>query len=141
MVSASTSEIHEPADVGHGATREKPTAVPAIANTNVPGRMVASPLAKRIAADLNIDLKLVRGTGPGGRVVQKDVLAYKPAPAQVVEQKPEPAKPAPTATPALAKVSRGDKQVIPLTKMRQAIAKGLQASKQNIPHFLRDGRR
>ena len=34
-----------------------------------------------------------------------------------------------------ARVSRGEKQVLPLTKMRQAIAKGLQASKQNIPHF------
>ena len=140
LVSASTSEIHEPADVGHGATREKPTAVPPIANTNVPGRLHVSPLAKRIAADKQIDLTMVKGTGPGGRIVQADVLAFTPpapvARPPVVEQKPDKRPtPAPAAAPVPAKVSRGDKQVIPLTKMRQAIAKGLQASKQNIPHF------
>ena len=140
LASASNSEIHEPADVGHGATRERPTAVPAIPNSNVPGRLHASPLAKRIAADKKIDLTMVKGTGPGGRIVQKDVLAFTPPPAAaatttaapVVEQKPD-KKPVPP--PAPAKVSRGDKQVVPLTKMRQAIAKGLQASKQNVPHF------
>ncbi len=140
LATASSSEIHEPADVGHGATREKPTAVPPIANTNVPGRLHVSPLAKRIAADKKIDLNMVHGTGPGGRIVQADVLAYTPAaapaPAPVVEQKPD-KKPAaaPASAPAPARVSRGEKQVVPLSKMRQAIAKGLQASKQNIPHF------
>ena len=143
LATASNSEIHEPADVGHGATRERPTAVPSIPNSNVPGRLVVSPLAKRIAADKKIDLSMVRGTGPGGRIVQADVLSFTPppaaaAPAPVVEQKPDrkpDAAAKPAAPPAPAKVSRGDKQVIPLTKMRQAIAKGLQASKQNIPHF------
>ena len=91
LAAASNSEIHEPADVGHGATRERPTAVPAIPNTNVPGRLRVSPLAKRIAADKKIDLNLVKGTGPGGRIVQKDVLAFTPPPAAapVVEQKPD----------------------------------------------------
>jgi pyruvate dehydrogenase E2 component (dihydrolipoamide acetyltransferase) len=137
LVSASTSEIHEPADVGHGATREKPTAVPSIPNSNVPGRLHVSPLAKRIAADKKIDLTMVKGTGPGGRIVQADVLAFKPpvaTPAAApTEQKPDKKPAAPVAAPA--RVSRGEKQVVPLTKMRQAIAKGLQASKQNIPHF------
>ena len=138
LATASSSEIHEPADVGHGATRERPTAVPAIPNTNGPGRLHVSPLAKRIAADRKIDLALVRGTGPGGRIVQADVLAFTPpavapTPAPIVEHKPDKRPTAPT--PAPAKVSRGDKQVIPLTKMRLTIAKALQASKQNIPHF------
>ena len=132
LAAASNSEIHEPADVGHGATRERPTAVPTIPNSNVPGRLHVSPLAKRIAADKKIDLNMVKGTGPGGRIIQADVLAYTPAPAPA-EQKPDKKPTAPAATPT--RVSRGERQVVPLTKMRQAIAKGLQASKQNIPHF------
>jgi pyruvate dehydrogenase E2 component (dihydrolipoamide acetyltransferase) len=135
LVTASTSEIHEPANVGHGATREKPTAVPSIPNSNVPGRLIVSPLAKRIAADKKIDLHLVKGTGPGGRIIQADVLSFvPPAPVAPTEQKPD-KKPAAPVPAAPARVSRGEKQVIPLTKMRQAIAKGLQASKQNVPHF------
>ncbi len=136
LVSASTSEIHEPADVGHGATRERPTAVPAIPNSNGPGRLIVSPLAKRIAADKKIDLNRVKGTGPGGRIVQADVLSFTPpaAPAPT-EQKPDKKLVAAPAVASPARVSRGERQVVPLTKMRQAIAKGLQASKQNIPHF------
>ncbi len=139
LASASNSEIHEPADVGHGATRERPTAVPPIANTNLPGRLHVSPLAKRIAADKKIDLSLVKGTGPGGRIVQADVLAFTPPPAAavsapVVEQKPD-VTPDRKPAPAPARMSRGEKQVVPLTKMRLTIARALQASKQTIPHF------
>jgi pyruvate dehydrogenase E2 component (dihydrolipoamide acetyltransferase) len=117
-----TEELHEPDGVvGHGATREHPKAVPPLPHHGGNGgRMVASPLARRIAADKGIDLKQIKGSGPGGRIVQRDVLESKPAAPGV---------------PAVERVSRGQTQVVPLTKMRQAIAKALQASKQNIPHF------
>ncbi|QOV88916.1 pyruvate dehydrogenase complex dihydrolipoamide acetyltransferase [Humisphaera borealis] len=97
------------------------------------GRLFASPLARRIAADKGIDLRQVKGSGPGGRIVQLDVLNFKPAPAAPVEQKADGAKP--QATPAPARVSRGTTDVQPLTKMRGAIATALQRSKQQIPHF------
>jgi pyruvate dehydrogenase E2 component (dihydrolipoamide acetyltransferase) len=132
---ATAGEVHESASVGHGATRETPTAVPPIPNhgNGNGGRLIVSPLARRIAADKGIDLKLVKGTGPNGRIVQQDILSFKPPAIQA----PAKAKPEekPAATPTISRVSRGEKQVVPLTKMRQAIAKGLQASKQNIPHF------
>jgi pyruvate dehydrogenase E2 component (dihydrolipoamide acetyltransferase) len=132
---ASNSEIHESASVGHGATREKPTAVPAMPpHTSPGGRIIVSPLAKRIAADRKIDLSQIRGSGPNGRIIQTDVLNFTPAPVAAPKVETAPAKGKP-AEAAPARVSRGEKQVIPLTKMRQAIAKGLQASKQNIPHF------
>jgi pyruvate dehydrogenase E2 component (dihydrolipoamide acetyltransferase) len=144
LEAASNSEVHESASIGHGATRERPTAVPPMPGHgsggagSSGGRIIVSPLAKRIAADRKIDLSQIAGSGPNGRIVQKDVLNFVPAPV-VVAKADEPAAkgkaaPAPTA-PATPRVSRGEKQVIPLTKMRQAIAKGLQASKQNIPHF------
>ena len=118
-----TEELHEPDSVvGHGATREHPKAVPPLPHHGGNGgRAVASPLARRIAADKGIDLKQIKGTGPGGRIVQRDVAGASSRPGAM--------------TAAVERISRGETKVIPLTKMRQAIAKALQASKQNIPHF------
>jgi pyruvate dehydrogenase E2 component (dihydrolipoamide acetyltransferase) len=133
---ASSGEVHEPDNVvGHGATREKPTPVPPVpSHTGGNGdRVHASPLARRMAKDKGIDLHQLRGSGPNGRIVKDDVLSAKPAP--VVQAAPAPTEPAKPATAQPQRASRGEKQVVPLTKMRQAIAKGLQASKQNIPHF------
>jgi pyruvate dehydrogenase E2 component (dihydrolipoamide acetyltransferase) len=134
LETAARGEIHEHESVGHGATRETPTAVPPVPHHgNGNGdRLIVSPLARRIAADKGIDLKQVSGSGPNGRIVQKDVLTYTPKTAEPAKTKTETK---PSAVPQPSRVSRGEKQVVPLTKMRQAIAKGLQASKQNIPHF------
>ena len=132
---ASRSEIHEPDGVGHGATREPATAVPPLPHGKDDGqRVFASPLARRIAADKGIDLGDVKGTGPNGRIVQADVLAYQPA-AKAAPAEATASKPAAAAVATPARVGTGEKQVIPLTKMRQTIAARLQQSKQQIPHF------
>jgi pyruvate dehydrogenase E2 component (dihydrolipoamide acetyltransferase) len=127
-------EVTESADVGHGATRERPTPVPPLRTNSGNGhddddRVFASPLAKRIAADKGINLSEISGSGPGGRVVQRDVLNFQPAPAA----KSAPASPTRADLPA--RIARGEKQLIPLTKMRAAISKALQKSKQTVPHF------
>src|SRR5439155_4226470 len=73
MVEAqNTAEMKEPDEVGHGATREAPTAVPPLPQRSGNGneRVKASPLARRIAADKHIEINLIDGSGPGGRVVQ-----------------------------------------------------------------------
>src|SRR6478735_2856202 len=81
---ASSGEMHEPERFGHGASRGGAgTAVaepPPTRSGNGHGgqsgqRIFASPLARRIAADRQIDLGRVQGSGPRGRIVQKDVLA------------------------------------------------------------------
>ena len=119
---ASAGEIREPDSVGHGATRQAATSVPAVSHQGNGGHRIAiSPLARRIAADKHIDLHALRGSGPGGRIVKQDVLNQAPAAAS------RPAAP--------AQLGSGQTQVIPLTKMRSAIARSLLASKQNIPHF------
>ena len=76
----------------------------------------------------------MKGSGPNGRIVQKDILTYTPPTSGRVASATLPATNASPA-PKIERISRGEKQVVPLSKMRQAIAKGLQASKQNIPHF------
>lgn len=87
-----------------------------------------SPIARRMADELGIDVSKVKGTGPEGRIVKKDIEAYakNPQPAAA------PAKAAPTFTPIA--VSREDSSV-PLTKLRTAIARRMTESKSSVPHF------
>ncbi len=97
-------------------------------------RVKISPLARRIATDQKIDITKIQGTGPGGRIVQKDVLN----PVGFVSAAPAGgAKPQPAAPRAElpARVAAGSTEKIELNKMRQVIAQRLQQSKQNIPHF------
>jgi len=98
------------------------------------GRVVASPLAKRVAADMGVDLTKLVGTGPNGRIVQKDVLeASEAKPVAAVAASPTVAKAPKAELPA--RVASGQVEKIELTKMRQVIAQRLQQSKQQLPHF------
>ncbi len=84
----------------------------------------ASPLAKKIAIDKNVNLNQIAGTGPGGRIVRRDVEA-----AVASSQ----ASAAPSA-PAFTAISRED-QSVPLTKLRQAIGRRLVEVNQEVPQF------
>jgi pyruvate dehydrogenase E2 component (dihydrolipoamide acetyltransferase) len=91
----------------------------------VQNRSKASPLARKVAAELGVELQQVSGSGPGGRIVRSDVLS-----AVKTEQKgPERAKTAPT--PEMLKTG----QRIPLSGMRRTIANRLLEAKTTIPHF------
>jgi len=114
----------------------------------------ASPLARRLARDNQVDLRQVRGTGPAGRIVKEDVEAYLAArgaapppviPAPVsppsVPVSPPPAAPVaaavapavvPTPPPAAAPVSHS---VVPLTNMRKTITRRMSQSWQQAPHI------
>src|SRR5881296_228009 len=94
------------------------------------GRVKASPLARKIAAQSGVDLKLMQGTGPGGRIVRRDVEAAFTAPAAAAVA----AAPAlrPVAQPAAAGAEYED---LPLSPMRSAIARRMPLSKAPVPHF------
>ncbi len=112
-------------------------------------RVFASPLAKRIAKEAGIDIASVRGSGPHGRVVEKDVRAAlqgggaRPAAAPAAAAAPAPAaKPAaPQLAPSMgadqvkAMFEAGTYEEVPLDGMRKTIAKRLVESKQTVPHF------
>jgi pyruvate dehydrogenase E2 component (dihydrolipoamide acetyltransferase) len=93
-------------------------------------RVKASPLARKIAAQSGVDLKLVQGTGPGGRVVRKDVEAasIEGAGSRAV------ATPAPARLPASAQLGP-EYEDQPLSQMRAIIAKRMPMSKAPVPHF------
>jgi pyruvate dehydrogenase E2 component (dihydrolipoamide acetyltransferase) len=97
-----------------------PAAVPADAT-----RVKASPLAKRIAKDAGVDLKLVQGSGPGGRVIKRDVEAGA-ASIQTAVPAPRSPLPAPSGAPF---------EDVPLSQIRKTIAKRLAASIGPVPHF------
>ena len=97
-------------------------------------RVKASPLAKRMARDAGVDLRLVTGSGPGGRVTKRDLEgATASAPAAVPAAAPAPARP---ATPIPLPVRSGAAfEDVPLTQIRKTIAKRLVTSLGPIPHF------
>jgi pyruvate dehydrogenase E2 component (dihydrolipoamide acetyltransferase) len=93
------------------------------------GRVKASPLARKIAAQSGVDLKLIQGSGPGGRIVRRDVEAAQSAP-------PAAAATGPALRPVAQPAATGPEfEDVPLTTMRAAIAKRMPLSKAPVPHF------
>ena len=104
------------------------------------GEVRASPIARRLAREKGIDLALVTGTGPNGRITERDVNSYRPAaevgaaapamaPAPVAADAAPPVAAPPVAAPAPA----GSR--IELSRMRQTIARVTADSKSTAPHF------
>jgi pyruvate dehydrogenase E2 component (dihydrolipoamide acetyltransferase) len=165
-VNAVIARIGEEGEVVSAAPAAKPTPPPAPAKvadapTPVPvaapapqvaiaaiaqssgDRIIASPLAKRIAQGAGIDLSNVTGTGPQGRIVKADVEAVMGKPAQTLDRA-APAAPlaldltpvvqapkAPTALP----YATGTYDVIPLDGMRRTVARRMTESFRDVPHF------
>ena len=100
-------------------------AAPAPAATG--GRIKASPVAKKIAAEKGIDLSTIQGSGPGGRIVKEDVINAQPGAAA-------PAAGGAAAAPA-APAATLEALDIPVSNMRKSIAKALVGSKTQAPHF------
>jgi pyruvate dehydrogenase E2 component (dihydrolipoamide acetyltransferase) len=150
---AATAAAAATATAAAPAPRPAPRAAAPAAATA--GKVLASPLARRLATDLGIDLRNVQGTGPGGRIVERDVKAAadgggaqadgpaaeeapatasvprasaaSPLPVQLVPDRRTETRPA--STPPAEDV------VKPLSMMRRTIAERLLQSKTTIPHF------
>ncbi|MFI5781946.1 dihydrolipoamide acetyltransferase family protein [Nocardia sp. NPDC051570] len=113
----------------HTLTAEAASAPKPVASEAPAGRRPkSSPLARRIAEEIGVDLNTVTGTGPGGRITRQDVeSAQRPTESAPVEQPKPAARPADTAT--------ADYDEIPLTTIQQVSAKRLTESKQQAPHI------
>ena len=126
---ATPSKVESPKS--DAAPQTPPVAAPvsqAVAATHV-GPLKASPLAKKIAKDNNVNLASVQGSGPGGRVVRKDVesvISNQSSVISVQSTQPITNYQLPTST---------EDKVVATTKLRQAIGRRLVESKTTIPHF------
>ena len=104
------------------------TATPPPAPPTTPGRVKASPVARRLARDAGLDVATLQGSGPGGRVIKRDVEAAARA-AEAAATTPAPAV---TAWPAPADTEFED---TPLSQMRKTVARRLTESLGPVPHF------
>lgn len=133
-----------------------PAAQPALPQEPVeghfPGNVQASPLARRMAADAHINLALVKGSGPSGRIVQSDIKAYlmgtapiaqptaatptaRPVSAPQAAPQPVAAAPLPLAPFLSSATPPPPDRTIPLARLRAAIGRRMVESKQQAPHF------
>jgi pyruvate dehydrogenase E2 component (dihydrolipoamide acetyltransferase) len=134
-------EVDLAALLGEEAQEEAPTAAdgaaddakpvpvpaePAPEGAQLPDGVRASPLARKMAQDKGIPLSQVRGSGPRGRIVKKDIETFQPSAVS--------AAPSLGAAPAFAVAEKED-TTVPLSKLRQAIARRMTESKQWFPHF------
>ena len=124
-VAAEAKERAEPAPVTAAPVKAVPA--PQTKSSDKP-RIFASPLARRIAADRNIALEGITGSGPYGRILRCDVESAATAP---IDQTTAALA---GATPAGA-TQQGDSYLVANSQMRKAIASRLQDSKQQAPHF------
>lgn len=104
---------------------DKSKPVPAAAATS-DGRVKASPLARKVAADKGIDVASIEGSGPGGRVIVRDIEGAASGSGAAVPA---------SGKPASASVAIGGSETVPVSMMRKTIAKRLLAAKNDAPHF------
>ncbi len=128
-VKHTTGEYHEAIEQ-KGPRRDKTQAEPEAAPTEqAEGRRRSSPLARRMAREMGVNLDSVQGSGPRGRIVAADVKSAAPAESKAAAAPPHSKTPMPTSAPAM------ETKIIPLSAMRRTIAKRLAESTGPIPHF------
>ncbi len=91
----------------------------------------ASPLAKKMARDKNVDLGKVQGTGPGGRIVRRDIEAALASGPQTTDRRPQAVVSGPLSEVAVSR----EAETVQLSKLRLAIARRMAESKTTVPHF------
>ena len=100
------------------------------------GRILISPLAKKMAGELNLNLNDIKGTGPNGRITKKDILSISTEPS--TEKEVSISENIPAAEPKKDRPpypTSHEDRLIPVSKMRSIIAQRLLESKNTIPHF------
>ena len=96
------------------------------------GRVIASPLAKKLASEKGIDISKIAGSGDGGRIIKRDIDNYTPAAGGGQQAAAASAQPGKAATAVAGQVSFED---VPVSQMRKVIAKRLSESKFTAPEF------
>ena len=119
----------EPAPAASAPAKPSPAPAHAAAPAGRDGsRVIASPLARRLAAQQGIDLTTVTGSGPRGRIVKADIESYAGAPKA-------PAAAGRSAPSAPVMEGEAEYEIVKPSNMRKVIAERMTASKQQVPHF------
>lgn len=122
------AEAAAPAAVQEPLQPLEPATAVAVDADTAGGRVRISPVAKRIALDSGLDVRNLRGSGPDGRILRRDVEG-------ALQAAPAAATPPATSSPSVSVTPAGAQQIVPLTKMREAIARRMHQSKAQQPHY------
>ena len=131
---SSEDKVEKPAAPAAEMTEEVAAVAAAIPAATDGGMVKASPLARRIPSEKGMDLKMIQGTGPGGRIVKRDVEGNLTAPQQPAVS----SAPAAAAVPQMAwqaGSSAPADEIVPLNKLRGIIGRRMVEAKQGVPHF------
>ena len=134
---SSPPERRRPAGPSDAAEEKKEAGeAPALRQQPDGERIPASPLARRIALQKGLDLSAIKGSGPHGRIIRRDVDGAEAAPAPVVQAAP-PAPQAPREFTSLEKlgIPDGSYDLVPLDNIRKTVARRLTDSWRDVPHF------
>lgn len=135
---APTEKVESQPAAAPAVTQTAPAPSPAAQAASAPeaGPVKASPLARKVARDRSVDLASVKGTGPGGRIVRKDIEAALSAGKATTDNRPQTvAVPAGVPSSMVYRQSSISDETISTSKLRQAIGRRLVESKTTIPHF------
>ncbi len=103
--------------------------------TTPEGQVMASPLAKRMAREEGLDLGRIKGSGPEGRVIRKDIEAFVAGMEAVTAPRVIPVAPAPVVLPVIPVSVPVADQALPVDRLRATIGRRMTESKQQIPHI------
>ncbi len=126
--------------VATGRSDQAVPSVPAVASQGTQtapsenGRVKASPLAKKLAAEKGIDIARVPGSGDGGRIIKKDVDSFVP-PVKEAERPQAPEKPQPAVAATQTVQGQVSFEEVPVSQMRKTVARRLSESMFTAPHF------
>jgi pyruvate dehydrogenase E2 component (dihydrolipoamide acetyltransferase) len=145
VASFSEPPPRHPQETGGGSPDEGPAAAAGGPDdeSGTSERVKASPVAKRLAREMGIDLSSIQGSGPNGRIVKKDVkkaatAAEEAAPAAVTPTPTQPDGVGVTAAPAASpspETAKGEVSIQELSKLQQVVARRMSESKATAPHF------
>ncbi len=128
---AASAKKPAPAIAAIAPVEPDPAPAPAPAKSAT-GKPIASPSVRRRAWELGIELQTVKGSGPGGRIIQSDLDAQTSRTTGAAEAKPASASQRPDA---LRYAERHEETQVPVIGLRRRIARKMQESKRHIPHF------
>jgi pyruvate dehydrogenase E2 component (dihydrolipoyllysine-residue acetyltransferase) len=119
------------------AKTETRPAPPRTVQADGDGRVKASPVARRMALDLNVEISQLHGSGPGGRIVKADVEAAASEKGPSAGKPADgfaPARPSPVAAPS-PEGAKGEVEMVELNRLQQTVARRMAESKATVPHF------
>lgn len=132
--SASTQPVSPQSSNGSKIEVAAPISQPKASTDYSSGRIKASPLAKKLAEQSNVNLESLKGSGPDGRIVKRDIESAAISPTKPTST-PQTSRPPTKETPRPQASGPVDGRMIPFTKMRETIARRMQESVSENPHF------